>query len=191
MIINQGLDKARRGATQHQPPLEPPQLLRLGHVGLFVRDFKACEAWYRRALGRIPSDVMYTGSPENAIAGFYRINRGSEWVDHHTLAFFGFGKSDLHHISSKYRIRKCSSSRTAGWPARATSQSGALAAIRRAAMFLTSGVSRADTALRPTLIPTCVPPTSRPVSSISPPWKWTCGAIAHMSPISNKDYAFI
>lgn len=99
MIINQGIDKARRGATQYQPPLEPPQLLRLGHIGLFVRDFKACDAWYRKVLGLIPSDLMYAGSPENTIAGFYRINRGSEWVDHHTVAFFGFGKSDLHHLS--------------------------------------------------------------------------------------------
>jgi catechol 2,3-dioxygenase-like lactoylglutathione lyase family enzyme len=99
MIINQGPDKARRGPVQYQPPLEPPKLLRLGHVGLFVRDFKACDAWYRKVLGLLPSDLMYAGEPANTIAGFFRINRGSEWVDHHTVALFGFGKSDLHHIS--------------------------------------------------------------------------------------------
>lgn len=99
IFFNQGTEKTRRGEAQYQPPLGPPQLLRLGHVGLFVRDFKACEAWYRTVLGLLPSDVMYAGDPQNVIAGFYRIDRGSEWVDHHTLAFFGFGKSDLHHIS--------------------------------------------------------------------------------------------
>lgn len=98
-ILNQGADKERRGAPQFQPPLEPAQLLRLGHVGLFVRNFKACDAWYRKALGLIPSDVMYAGSPQNTVVGFYRIDRGSQWVDHHTVALFGLGKSDLHHIS--------------------------------------------------------------------------------------------
>jgi catechol 2,3-dioxygenase-like lactoylglutathione lyase family enzyme len=99
MIINQGQDKTRQGAAQLQRPLGPPQLLRLGHVGLFVRDYKACDAWYRDVLGFLPSDVMWAAEPDNLIAGFYRIDRGSEWVDHHTIALFGFGKSDLHHIS--------------------------------------------------------------------------------------------
>jgi catechol 2,3-dioxygenase-like lactoylglutathione lyase family enzyme len=99
VIINQGLERIRRGAAQYQPPLAPPQLLRLGHVGLFVRDFKTCEAWYRKVLGLLPSDVMYADNPENVVAGFYRLDRGNEWVDHHTIALFGFGKNDLHHIS--------------------------------------------------------------------------------------------
>jgi catechol 2,3-dioxygenase-like lactoylglutathione lyase family enzyme len=99
ITINQGPEKTRRGEAQYQPPLEPPQLLRLGHVGLFVSDFKVCEVWYREVLGLVPSDVMYAGVPQNLVAGFYRIDRGSEWVDHHTIALFGFGKSDLHHLS--------------------------------------------------------------------------------------------
>ena len=99
MVLNQGTEKSRRGEVQYQPSLGPPQLLRLGHVGLFVRDFKLCAAWYQKVLGLLPSDVMYAGDPQNLIAGFFRIDRGSEWVDHHTLALFGFGKSDLHHLS--------------------------------------------------------------------------------------------
>ena len=99
IIHNQGHDRVRRGAAQYQPPLEPPQLLRLGHIGLFVRNFKACDSWYRKVLDLLPSDLMYANNPDNVIAGFYRINRGSEWVDHHTIAMFGFGKSDLHHVS--------------------------------------------------------------------------------------------
>ena len=186
-ILNQGADKERRGAPQFQPPLEPAQLLRLGHVGLFVRNFKACDAWYRKALGLIPSDVMYAGSPQNTVVGFYRIDRGSQWVDHHTVALFGLGKSDLHHISLKYRTRTRNSLRTAGWMARATIPSGALAAIQKAAMYLTSGASPADTGSKPIRTPTCVPRRLRPESSISPPWIWICGAIARTNPISNNE----
>ncbi|MCW2394025.1 MULTISPECIES: VOC family protein [unclassified Sphingobium] len=99
MVVNYGTHKARMGSSQSFAEIGPAQLLRMGHVGLFVRDMKACDAWYRDVLGLLPSDLMHAGPPENIVAGFYRIDRGDEWVDHHTIALFGFGKSDLHHIS--------------------------------------------------------------------------------------------
>ena len=98
-VYNHGPDKPRRGSSQVQAPLGPPQLYRLGHIGLFVRDAAACDRWYREVLGLLPSDIMYAGSPDNMVAGFYRVNRGSEWVEHHTLALFGMGKSEMHHAS--------------------------------------------------------------------------------------------
>lgn len=99
MVLNQGSDKSRRGVLQQKAPLGPPPLLRLGHVGLFIRDWRACDQWYREVLGLIPSDLLYAGPPENVIGGFYRIDRGEEYVDHHCVAFFAMGKSDLHHVS--------------------------------------------------------------------------------------------
>ena len=99
MILNQGPEKTRRGVWQHKASLGPPPLLRLGHIGLFIRDFEACDRWYREVLGLIPSDLLYAGAPNNIAGGFYRIDRGDEWVDHHTVAFFAMGKSDLHHLS--------------------------------------------------------------------------------------------
>lgn len=100
MIFNQGgNNQPRKGAPQMLPELAPPALFRLGHIGLFVRNFAACDAWYREVLGLLPSDQMWVGQPSNMIGGFYRINRGKEFVDHHTVAMFAFGKSDLHHIS--------------------------------------------------------------------------------------------
>ena len=99
LILNFGQEKQRRGPSQNIPPAGAAQIMRLGHVGLFVRDTKACDDWYRRVLGLLPSDLMYAGDPDHVVAGFYRIDRGKEWVDHHTIAFFGMGKSDLHHIS--------------------------------------------------------------------------------------------
>lgn len=105
LISNFGDDKPRKGTSQNMASLGPPQLLRLGHVGLFVRDAKACDAWYRNVLGLLPSDLMYAGQPDNLAAGFYRIDRGDQWVDHHTIALFGLGKSDLHHVS--FEVQDC------------------------------------------------------------------------------------
>lgn len=99
MILNQGAEKQRLGVFQAKAPLGPPQLLRLGHAGLFIKDWRTCDEWYRTVLGLIPSDILYAGHPDNVIGGFYRIDRGSEYVDHHALALFGFGRTDLHHIS--------------------------------------------------------------------------------------------
>jgi catechol 2,3-dioxygenase-like lactoylglutathione lyase family enzyme len=100
MMINQGYTKDRRGVTQTKPALGPPALLRLGHVGLFVSNYRASDQWYRQVLGVLPSDLMYAGPKEHLIAGFYRLNRGSHWVDHHTVAMFGMGpKKGLHHLS--------------------------------------------------------------------------------------------
>jgi catechol 2,3-dioxygenase-like lactoylglutathione lyase family enzyme len=99
LVYNFGHEKPRRGASQSVAPLGPPQILRLGHVGMFARDARKCAEWFGQVLGLIPSDIMYGGTPDNVVAGFYRIDRGDEWVDHHTLALFGMGKTDVHHIS--------------------------------------------------------------------------------------------
>jgi catechol 2,3-dioxygenase-like lactoylglutathione lyase family enzyme len=99
MIVNQGHAKERRGVTQVKRALGAPQLMRLGHIGLFVSNYNASDAWYREVLGFIPSDLMHAGPPANVIAGFYRVNRGKDWVDHHTLAMFGMGRRGLHHLS--------------------------------------------------------------------------------------------
>ncbi|MFK8016843.1 MAG: VOC family protein [Gammaproteobacteria bacterium] len=97
--VNYGHDKPRKGASQNFVRPGPAQLLRLGHVGLFIRDLSVSDKWYREVLGLLPSDIFFAGKPDNYVAGFYRIDRGDEWVDHHTVALFGFGKSDLHHVS--------------------------------------------------------------------------------------------
>lgn len=96
---NHPADRRRLNAEPKYPEPGPAKLLRIGHVGLYVKDYGRCEAWYRDTLGLVPSDRLYAGSPDNVIGGFYRINRGEEYVDHHTLAMFGFGKTEVHHLS--------------------------------------------------------------------------------------------
>lgn len=99
MVYNQGPDKPRLGDFQHQAVLGPPQLLRLGHVGLFVTDVATSGKWYGELLGLLPSDLMYMENEDNIVTGFYRVNRGEKWVDHHCIGFFGMGTPGLHHLS--------------------------------------------------------------------------------------------
>lgn len=77
----------------------PSQLLRLGHAVLNVRSFATASQWYQEVLGFVPSDRFFAGPPGNFIGGFFRLDRGSEWVDHHTLGFFQGPVTALHHIS--------------------------------------------------------------------------------------------
>lgn len=76
--------RSRVDATQ-RPPIEPPQVSRLGHVVLEVADFQATCAWYTRHFGFIPSDVQVLADGSPAVA-FLRLDLGARPADHHTLA---------------------------------------------------------------------------------------------------------
>ena len=67
-----------------RPPLEPPQVTKLGHLVLETPDFDRSARWYMDMLGFIPSDVMCLadGTP---VGSFMRLDRGDEPSDHHTL----------------------------------------------------------------------------------------------------------
>jgi catechol 2,3-dioxygenase-like lactoylglutathione lyase family enzyme len=98
LIINTAADKPRRGAVQ-RPEMAAAQILRLGHVALFVSNFPRSRAWYERTLGMFTSDVLYNGDPDKTIGGFMRCDRGDEWVDHHTFALFEGPSVHIHHSS--------------------------------------------------------------------------------------------
>lgn len=99
LTLNFGHQKQRRNQIQPLPPKGPPQLMRLGHVGIYVKDYATCVQWYQSVLGLLPSDLLYAGPPEHTVCGFFRLNRGDEPVDHHTVFLAEYGKSDLHHLS--------------------------------------------------------------------------------------------
>lgn len=82
--LNVGHERRRVNATQ-RPPVEPPEVVRLGHIVLEVADYQATCAWYTRHLGFIPSDVqvMPDGAP---VVAFMRLDLGETPADHHTLA---------------------------------------------------------------------------------------------------------
>ena len=86
-LINSAVHAPRVNRTV-RTPIEPPKVIRLGHVVLQTVDFAALAAWYLRVLGLIPTDVQYLadGSP-NLV--FCRLNLGDTPADHHTLVIVG------------------------------------------------------------------------------------------------------
>ncbi len=84
LIVNQGDAHPRVNATQ-RPSVQPPEILRLGHVVLEVANFQETCAWYTQHFGFIPSDVQVLPDGSPAVA-FLRLNLGDTPADHHTLA---------------------------------------------------------------------------------------------------------
>lgn len=97
--INYPGQRQRFNSPQTHRSFGPACPLRLGHIGLVVTDFKAAQEWYGRVLGLTPTDRFYAGHPGNHVGGFFRMDRGAEWVDHHVVGLFGMGKPGLHHMS--------------------------------------------------------------------------------------------
>ena len=92
--------RTRHAAAQGKRPVGPAHLFRLGHVGLYTKNYQATVAWFEEVLNFTRSDSMHLPhQPDNIIAGFYRIDREGEWVDHHTVFFIQSDRADLHHSS--------------------------------------------------------------------------------------------
>jgi catechol 2,3-dioxygenase-like lactoylglutathione lyase family enzyme len=80
-------------------PTETNIVNRLGHCVINVRDFRESETWYKKRLGFITSDEIYIGEEANALGAFMRVNRGAEYVDHHTLFCVGTGEPGFNHAA--------------------------------------------------------------------------------------------
>lgn len=84
LVCNLGLSHPRINAGQ-RPPVEPPEVLRLGHLLLEVADYRATTLFYTQHFGLIPSDVQVLPDGAPAVT-FFRLDRGDTPTDHHTLA---------------------------------------------------------------------------------------------------------
>ena len=84
LALNVGRDRVRINRGQRSP-LEPPEVIHLGHFVIEVAAFQATCAWYSEHLGFIPSDVQVLGDGSPAVA-FLRLDLGDTPADHHTLA---------------------------------------------------------------------------------------------------------
>jgi hypothetical protein len=82
-------------------PIEPAQVVKLGHFVLQTVDFPRMTDWYLRVLGLIPSDVQYLadGSPNLA---FCRLDLGNVPADHHTVVLVGGVEEKYEH--SAYEV---------------------------------------------------------------------------------------
>ena len=100
LVINTPFAKHRFGRNQFPRERGPARLWRIGHIGLFVKSFAQSTAWYAEKLGLIGSDVYHIpGQPQAKIVGFFRIDRGDDYVDHHVVAFMQDERGGCHHIS--------------------------------------------------------------------------------------------
>ena len=95
--VNTPFSKARVNATV-RPRLQPAPIFKLGHVVLQRPDFDRAAQWYMRHLGLIPSDVQVLADGRPALA-FFRLDRGSEPTDHHSVALLGAPATGLLHVS--------------------------------------------------------------------------------------------
>jgi catechol 2,3-dioxygenase-like lactoylglutathione lyase family enzyme len=98
MQINHPARPVRWNTGHARREVGPAPLLKLGHVGLFIRSFDTV-AWYERVLGLRCSERFHAGTPDQPLGGFWRLDHGPRHTDHHTVGFFAFGKTELHHIS--------------------------------------------------------------------------------------------
>ncbi|MFK7841795.1 MAG: VOC family protein [Sphingorhabdus sp.] len=98
--LNTPAARTRFGEPQSTRPLGPASLYRLGHLGLFVKDYKTSAEWFEKTLGMKVSDSMHVPhNPDQTVVAFMRIDRGEHWVDHHAIFLAQSDKTDLHHIS--------------------------------------------------------------------------------------------
>jgi catechol 2,3-dioxygenase-like lactoylglutathione lyase family enzyme len=95
--VNTPFHKKRVNATV-RPPLAPSPIFKLGHVVLQRPDFDRAAAWYMRHLGIIPSDIQVLDDGTPAL-GFFRLDRGGEPADHHSIAILGGPGTGLLHVS--------------------------------------------------------------------------------------------
>lgn len=76
------VDRVNEG---QRPPIETPQINKLGHLVIQTAGFQAMAGFYTEHFGLIPSDieVLPDGSP---MICFFRLDKGDEPADHHTIA---------------------------------------------------------------------------------------------------------
>jgi hypothetical protein len=91
-------DVRGRVNTGVRTPLEAAPVFRLGHVVLQRPDFGRAAQWYMRHLGVIPSDIQVLANGQPAL-GFFRLDRGPEPADHHSLAILGGPATSMLHVS--------------------------------------------------------------------------------------------
>lgn len=75
------------------------QVKRIGHAVVHATDLGRVVSWYRETLGLLGSDEVWIGSPDHIIGSFNRLDRGSDYVDHHVLFVVQQKRDGLNHIS--------------------------------------------------------------------------------------------
>lgn len=98
--MNSGAAYRRRGEFVRFEK-SPSHVKRLGHVVIFVSKFETSRDWYQSRCGfLISDDIVADENPDKAVSGFFRCNKGDDFVDHHTvLTVERPGMSGLNHCA--------------------------------------------------------------------------------------------
>lgn len=91
-------DRKARVNQPIRPDLAPSPIARLGHVFLERTHFLESANWYMRHFGFIASDIQYFPDGRPGL-GFFRLDRGDEPTDHHSLAILGAPGPRMGHVS--------------------------------------------------------------------------------------------
>ncbi|KAH7110236.1 Glyoxalase/Bleomycin resistance protein/Dihydroxybiphenyl dioxygenase [Dactylonectria macrodidyma] len=101
LIVNFEADKPRKRRFQRFDE-GPAAVHKLGHYGLCVRNFTEQLDWYTRNFNFVPTDLLYVRDENNIdqdVAVFAHIDRGNDYVDHHTIFLSKGQTSHVHHCS--------------------------------------------------------------------------------------------
>jgi catechol-2,3-dioxygenase len=91
-------DEIRRKGELVRLASGPVQCRRLGHIVLNVTDFKSSDIFYKNNFGFISSDECQNSEGETVFA-FNRLDKGEQYVDHHTLLTVPADEASLGHIA--------------------------------------------------------------------------------------------
>ncbi|KAK3687891.1 Glyoxalase/Bleomycin resistance protein/Dihydroxybiphenyl dioxygenase [Podospora appendiculata] len=88
-----------RGVNEFQRfKKRPAPVHKLGHFGMCVTDFAKTYAFYSSYFNFHPSELVYNDEGVDKTV-FFRLDRGTELVDHHCFFFFEGPKMHVHHSS--------------------------------------------------------------------------------------------
>jgi catechol 2,3-dioxygenase-like lactoylglutathione lyase family enzyme len=97
--LNTGAEKRRLGSLQ-RVEIRPSQVKRIGHAVLSTPDVTGSARWMHEHLGLILSEEVHADDDSSkALASFNRVDRGKEYVDHHTMMFALHQRRGLNHVS--------------------------------------------------------------------------------------------
>ncbi len=94
--FNPSQNRTRKNDTV-RVPRRPSQVQRLGHIAMFTGRFLEMRAFYLDMLGMRISDSYHVGSTDNTVASFLHCGLKNKFVDHHTVAVVGTGRTGFEH----------------------------------------------------------------------------------------------
>ena len=98
--LNVGPERLARKGALTRIDRGPSHVKRIGHAVLMTPDLGNSVAWVRETLGLVCSDDVYAGGDEdNVVLSFNRVDRGTEYVDHHVFLYVHGTKAGLNHMA--------------------------------------------------------------------------------------------